>query len=227
MVKSSMQKAILLCLALFLSVYFTGCVDHSNKNPLVTVTIDPENENNGENGEPISGSFQIELYPDKAPNSVAYFIDFIMNKTYDGFSVSKVDPGNIVQFGDPWMSKQIHTEIKGEFKENGFEGNDIEFKPGTVGLDRFVADDYDSASGDFFIILSEEAGKSFDGKYAAIGEVVSGLELLEQISNIKNLPDYAPVYSLRTLTTTVDLKGVTYEKPIPQERRTYPGLNVD
>ena len=90
MVKSNMQKTILLCLALFLSVYFTGCVDHSNKNPLVTVTIDPENENNGENGEPISGSFQIELYPDKAPNSVAYFIDFIMNKTYDGFSVSKV-----------------------------------------------------------------------------------------------------------------------------------------
>ena len=57
--------------------------------------------------------------------------------------------------------------------------------------------------------------------------MVSGLELLEQISNIKNLPDYAPVYSLRTLTTTVDLKGVTYEKPITQERRTYPGLNVD
>ena len=70
-------------------------------------------------------------------------------------------------------------------------------------------------------------GESFDGKYAAIGEVVSGLELLQQISNIKNLPDYAPVYSLRTLTTTVDLKGVTYEKPITQERRTYPGLNLD
>ena len=119
MVKSSMQKAILLCLSLFLSVYFTGCVDNSNKNPLVTVTIDPENENNGENGEPISGSFQIELYPDKAPNSVAYFIDFVMNKTYDGFSVTKVNPGHIVQFGDPWMSKQIHTEIEGEFKEHG------------------------------------------------------------------------------------------------------------
>ncbi len=227
MKKRKMQKGILICLSLFLTIYFVGCVDNSNRNPVVTLTINSDNENLNENGEGIGGTIQIELYPDKAPNSVAYFIDFIMNKTYDNFSVSKVFSGSIVQFGDPWMSKRIHTEIEGEFKENGYEGNDVEFKRGTVGLDRFVKDDYNSASGDFVILLSDEAGKSYTGKYAAIGEVISGMEVLEKISNIKCYPDYEPVYSIRTLSTTVDLKGVTYEKPITRERRTYPGVNTD
>ena len=63
------------------------------------------------------------------------------------------------------------------------------------------------------------------GEVPAIGEVVSGLELLDTISGIKDYTDYSPVYSLKTLKTTVDLKGQTYEKPITRERRTYPGYN--
>ena len=218
---------LLFLLCGMMSVYFTGCVNNSNKNPIVTVNIDPENKNFDENGESISGMFQIELFPDKAPNSVAYFLDFVANRTYNGFGVSKVHPGNIVQFGDPWMKKQIFTEIEGEFKENGYDNNDIEFKKGTVGLDRFVSDDPNSASGDFFIVLSDEAGKSYNDKYAAIGQVVSGMDLLERISKIKNYPDFEPVYSIKTSTTTADLKGKTYEKPVTQERRTYPGYNTD
>ncbi len=227
MKKNNLQKGILVCLSLFLAVYFTGCVDNTNKNPIVTVTIDAKNDNSGENGEAIQGSFQIELYPDKAPNSVAYFIELVTNKTYDKFSVSKVFPGTVVQFGDPWMSKQIYTEIEGEFEENGYDGNDVEFKRGTVGLDRFVKDDYNSASGDFFILLSDDAGKDYKGKFAAIGEVISGIEVLEQISKIKTYPNYEPVYGIRTMTTSVDLKGVTYEKPLTRERRTYPGANTN
>ena len=134
-------------------------------------------------------------------------------------------PGGVVQFGDPWMSKQIRTEIDGEFKANGFDKNDIAFKRGTVALDLFVPEDYASASGDFFILLDDEGGKTYQDKYAAIGEVISGIELLDTISGIKDYTDYSPVYSLKTLKTTADLKGQTYEKPITRERRTYPGYN--
>ena len=207
-------------------ISFTACVDNSNKNPVVTIEMDPDTQNKGENGEDLAGSIKIELYPEKAPNSVAYFLDFVINGTYDDFGVSKVNAGNIVQFGDPWLSKQIRTEIEGEFRENGFQQNDIEMKPGVVGLDLFVAGDNNSASGDFFIILSEEAAKSYDGKYAAIGEVISGMELLDQISRVKHYPTYEPVYSISTLKTTVDLKGQSYDKPVTRERRTYPGTNT-
>ena len=227
MIKRKWCNFILLLLCLSLTFCFAACVDHSNKNPLVSVSMNPENQNLGPEGTPISGDFQIELYPDKAPNSVAYFIDFIVSGTYNSFAVSKVYPGNIVQFGDPWMSKRIFTEIEGEFPENGFEQNDIEFKRGTVGLALGVENDPDSASGDFFIILSDEAGKSYQGKAAAIGIVTSGLEVLDQISQIKKYPTYEPVYSIRTSVVTVDLKGVTYEKPVTRERRTFPGSNTD
>ena len=216
-----------ICIAVFMSTCFTGCVDYSNKNPVVTITIDPDNKNLDENGEPLSGTFQIELFPEKAPNSVAYFLDFVANGTYDGFPVSKVMHGGVVQFGDPWLMKQIRTEIKGEFKENGFDANDIEFKRGTVALDRFVASDYDSASGDFFILLSDEGADTYQGKYAAIGEVVSGIDVLEKVSLVKNYIDYSPLYSIKTKTSTVDLKGATYDKPVTDERRTYPGTNTD
>ena len=122
-------------LSLFMSFYFTGCVDNSNKNPIVTREIDPNNENYIAEGKPISGKIQIELYPEKAPNSVAYFLDFVAKGIYNKFPVSKVMHGGVVQFGDPWMSKQIRTEIDGEFKANGFDKNDIVFKRGTVALE--------------------------------------------------------------------------------------------
>lgn len=214
-------------LGAFMTVYFTGCVDNSNKNPIITIEIDPDNENYIAKGESLSGTITMELFPDKAPNSVAYFIDFVMNGTYDAFPVSKVMPGGVVQFGDPWMSKQIRTEIDGEFKANDFEQNDIQFKRGTVALDLFVPTDYASASGDFFILLDDSGAETYQDKYAAIGEVVSGLELLDKISNIKNYTDFSPVYTLKTLRTTADLKGVVYEPPVTQERRTFPGYNYD
>ena len=214
-------------LSLFMSFYFTGCVDNSNKNPIVKIEIDPDNENYIAEGKTISGKIQIELYPEKAPNSVAYFLDFIAKGIYNNFPVSKVMHGGVVQFGDPWMIKQIRTEIDGEFKANGFEKNDIVFKRGTVALDLFVPEDFASASGDFFILLDDEGGKTFQDKYAAIGEVVSGIELLDTISGIKNYTDNSPIYSLKILTTTVDLKGQTYEQPITQDRRTFPGYNTN
>ena len=225
--RKNICRAAVVIISLFMSVYFTGCVDNSNKNPIVTIEIDSDNKNYIAENTPISGTLQIELFPEKAPNSVAYFLDFVAKGTYDGFPVGKVLHGGVVQFGDPWMSKQIRTEIDGEFKANGFEGNDVQFKRGTVALDLFKADDYNSASGDFFVLLDDAGAKTFQDKYAAIGEIISGLELLDTISMIKNYTDNSPVYSIKTLKTTVDLKGRTYEKPITSERRMYPGYNSD
>ena len=50
MKKRKMQKGILICLSLFLTIYFAGCVDNSNRNPVVTLTINSDNENLNENG---------------------------------------------------------------------------------------------------------------------------------------------------------------------------------
>lgn len=207
---------------------FTSCVDKSTLNPEITIVIDEDNRNLDESGNPISGTIKIKLYPDKAPNSVAYFLSHVEQGIYNNFPVSKVLNGGAVTFGDPWMMKQIRTEIKGEFKENGFEQNDIEFKRGTVALDRFVSDDYDSASGDFFILLDDAGAGQYQNKYAAIGEVISGIEVLDKISKIRIYPgDYSPIYSIMIKTTTAELFELKYDAPVVQDRRTYPGINTN
>lgn len=231
MTRSVLKKRIMcfMCFfaSLFISVYFTGCVNNTNKNPVVSISIDPDNKNIDTDGKPISGTFEIELFPEKAPNSVAYFLEFVSQGIYDGFPVSKVMAGGIVQFGDPWMIKQIRTEIKGEFKENGFERNDVQFKRGTVALARFLNDDYNSASGDFFILLDDSGADTYQDKYAAIGEIISGIEVLDKISMVKDYTDASPIYSIKTLKAAANLKGRTYEKPITDKRRTYPGINLE
>ena len=44
---------------------------------------------------------EIELYPDKAPNTVNNFIDLANHGFYDGLIFHRVIPGFMIQGGDP------------------------------------------------------------------------------------------------------------------------------
>ncbi len=223
--KKISKKAIflpILCIIISLLICVTtSCIDTSNKNPIVTIQMDPTSKTQ------IGGTIQIELYPDKAPNSVNYFIGLVLNGFYNDCYVTKVMAGHLVEFGDPWYLKKNDRVIAGEFADNGYTDNDIEFVRGTVGLaldtDKEGNIDNDSAMGDFFVVLSDEAGESYLGKRAAIGKIIAGLDILDEISRIKNYPNYQPVYSARTETATLDLKGQTYPKAVTTKRKYYAG----
>ena len=58
-------------------------------NPIVTITM--------ENGAVMTG----ELYPAKAPNTVANFISLANKGFYDGLVFHRVIPGFMIQGGDP------------------------------------------------------------------------------------------------------------------------------
>jgi len=210
--------AAALCLCVF--ALLTGCVDMSNRNPVVTFVLD-ETRSSG-----IGGTFVMELFPDKAPNSVNYFLALVVEGYYDDFNVSKVYEGAMVVFGDPWYAKMNDRVIEGEFAANGFTGNDVEFVRGTVGL-ALVEGDPNSNYGDFFICLNDEAGKDLNGNYCAIGQVTSGLEVLDEISMLKTTSSlgFQPYVSVATLHVTVDLRGRTYPEPVTSERKnsTKPG----
>lgn len=229
MKKGLIQKVIfltILCTVLcVILATVASCVDTSNKNPVVTIELDPSSKSQ------IGGTIQIELFPDKAPNSVNYFIGLVLDGFYNDFYVTKVMAGHLVEFGDPWYLKKNDRVIAGEFTENGYTGNDVDFVRGTVGLaldtDREGNLDNDSAMGDFFVVLSDEAGDSYTGKRVAIGQIISGLEILEEISRIKNHVNYQPLYSARTETVTLDLKGQTYPKAITTKRKHYSGYVTD
>lgn len=59
------------------------------KNPIATITL--------ENGKSVT----LELYPDKAPNTVNNFISLANSGFYDGLCFHRVIAGFMIQGGDP------------------------------------------------------------------------------------------------------------------------------
>jgi cyclophilin family peptidyl-prolyl cis-trans isomerase len=120
------------------------------------------------------GTVKIELWEDKAPNTVVNFIYLANSGKYDGVDFHRVIDGFMAQTGD--------VEHK---KGTGGPGYSIpaEFNPelkhvrGVVSMAR--ASDPDSAGSQFFIMLA--AAPHLDGKYAAFGKVIEGMDVIDAI----------------------------------------------
>lgn len=217
-----MKKYISLLLAavLVLSVFaFAGC------------TSDKTEENNNENqsgnvvegANPVAtitvkdyGVMKVELYPDKAPNTVNNFISLANKGFYDGLTFHRVYKGFMIQGGcpngngggDPGYS------IKGEFSGNGVE-NDLAHTRGVISMARSSSPD---SAGSQFFIMHDDASH-LDGQYAAFGMVTEGLDVLDKIAdaevtlNMSSGEMSTPVNKIIIESITVDTHGITYAEP--------------
>ena len=136
-------------------------------NPTFKITM--------ENGGVIEG----ELYPEKAPQSVANFIDLCNHNYYDGLIFHRVIPGFMIQGGDPSGNGTGGPgwHIKGEFLQNGVN-NPIKHTRGVISMARAM--DPNSAGSQFFIMHQD--APHLDGQYAAFGHVVSGMDAVDEIA---------------------------------------------
>ena len=118
------------------------------------------------------GPLTIRFYPEKAPQTVARIAELIQNKFYDGLTFHRVVPNFVVQGGDP-----SGTGSGGSGQNLPAEFNDIPHIKGTVAMAR----KQDPGSGDcqFYIALSRL--EHLDGQYTVFGQVVEGLEVVDQI----------------------------------------------
>lgn len=204
-----MKKFLAFCMAVVILVTLaTGCSKEKNDNPVLVLNIKSERFG-------IEGIIEIEMYPDKAPNTVKNIIYLANLGFYDGIQICQVRPDKLVEIGDPKNVQLggVRYAIKGEFKENGFTQNDIKFERGVVAMSRYAAS-YDSAVGDFFIQLDDT--EEYDGKFVAFGRVTKGLELLDEISRVKNVGralGYEPVYPIFIESVYLKLKGKQYGEP--------------
>lgn len=155
----------------------TGC---GQKNPMVTM----EFEN--------YGTIKIELYPEIAPNTVANFVNLIEDGFYDNNTVHRVSPSFVIQGGDPDGNGTGGPgySIKGEFTENGFTNN-LSHTRGVISMARSTAD---SAGSQFFIVLSDGAKSSLDGKYAAFGKVTEGMDIIDKMVEDAIFEEEQPEY---------------------------------
>ena len=124
----------------------------------------------------------IELYPEKAPITVANFEKLVKAGFYDGLIFHRVIKGFMIQGGDPEGTGMGGSDekIKGEFRSNGVP-NDIPHTRGVISMARSMMPN--SASSQFFIV--HEDSPHLDGQYAAFGKVVEGIETVDEIAGVR------------------------------------------
>ena len=155
---------------------------------------------------------KIELYPDKAPNTVNNFISLINNGFYDGLIFHRVISGFMIQGGDP---AGVGTggpgySIKGEFAINGFKNNDIKHLRGVISMARAM--NPNSAGSQFFIM--HQNSSHLDGQYAAFGKVIEGIEVVDEIASVSTDWNDKPKTPQIMETVTVETFGAVYSAPV-------------
>jgi len=124
------------------------------------------------------GVIEIEFYPAKAPNTVASFIELASQGYFDGIKFHRVEPGILIQGGDP-LSKTDDPAVGtgGPGWNLAAEFNDEKHIEGTVAMAR--TQDPDTAGSQFYIGITPLPG--LDGQYTVFGRVVKGMDVVRAI----------------------------------------------
>lgn len=141
-----------------------------------------------------------ELYPNVAPKTVANFKNLVKQGFYTDLTFHRVIKDFMIQTGDPTGTGNggSNVTIKGEFSSNGIENN-LSHKRGVLSMAR--AKNKDSASSQFFIVQKDYP--SLDGNYAAFGNVIAGLEVVDKIATVMTDSNDKPI-------ATVKLNSITF-----------------
>lgn len=127
------------------------------------------------------GRITLEFFPGDAPKHVENFAKLARQGFYDGQRFHRVEPGFVVQVGDP-QSKSLPMNhpamgtggpgytIPAEFNQRPFDR-------GVLGMAR--SRDPNSAGSQFYIMLGP--AHFLNGQYTAFGRVVSGMDVVDKI----------------------------------------------
>lgn len=118
------------------------------------------------------GDIVLRLFPDDAPMHAAAFLKLVESGFYDGLAFHRVEPGFVVQGGDPDGDGTGGPgyRLKAEF-------NSRPHVRGTLAMAR--ASNPDSAGSQFYICLAD--ARFLDGQYTVFGEMTDGFETLDAI----------------------------------------------
>jgi peptidyl-prolyl cis-trans isomerase A (cyclophilin A) len=130
------------------------------------------------------GDITLELYPDKAPKSVANFLQYVRDGFYDGTLLHRAIPGYLVQGGlytRDLQPKRTRPAVSSE-ADNGLSN-----LRGTVAVARGA--DPNSGTAQFFFNLVDNRRLDFVGNqsgltwgYAVFGKVTKGMDVVDKIA---------------------------------------------
>jgi peptidyl-prolyl cis-trans isomerase B (cyclophilin B) len=132
------------------------------------------------------GVVTLELDEQKAPKTVASFLNYVKKGHYDGTIFHRVIPGFMVQGGGfaPGMSQKPTDANVDNEADNGLKNDNY-----TVAMAR--TNEPHSASAQFFINIADNGFLNHTAKtaqgwgYAVFGKVVGGKEIVDRIKDVK------------------------------------------
>jgi len=190
-------------LYIFLLLLTNGCSSPVYKNPHVRI-------------ETKFGTIEVELFPDKAPKTVAAFLSYIDSGYYKNASFYRVlndnnQPSNapkseLIQGGIWKTNNKLATSIPG-IPHEPTNQTKILHQDGVISLARAEPG---SAGTEFFICVGDQPGFDYGGKnnpdgqgYAAFGKVIKGMSVINSIYNADEydqaLDPPVSIYSIKRL----------------------------
>ena len=162
------------------------------------------------------GDMVVEFFPDVAPKHVENFQILAEEGYYNGTTFHRVIPGFMVQGGDP-NSKDLDRmndgtggragKFFGIGRENDPESwtvpaefNDTPHQRGTLSMAR--SQNIDSGSSQFFIC--HDNAPFLDGQYTVFGQLISGIEVVDEIVNSERDPRDNPLDRVEMTVSLVD-----------------------
>ncbi len=131
------------------------------------------------------GSFQIELFEDRAPDTTKNFIDLVEKGYYDGIVFHRVIEGFMLQGGCPdgngrggpgyTIPDEFHAELTHD----------------SEGVLSMANSGPDTGGSQFFVTLAPTAW--LDGKHAVFGKVIEGMETVHKIGHTATGPGDQPL----------------------------------
>jgi peptidyl-prolyl cis-trans isomerase B (cyclophilin B) len=152
-------------------------------NPLKTLADFPDGQD-GAGVEAViktdKGDIVLRFFPDVTPVTVSSFLHLARTGFFNGTAFHRVEPGFVIQGGDPKSKDPNATDVGtgGPGYNLPAEFNNRPHKTGTLSMAR--SQDPNSGGSQFYICLGDQP--SLDGKYTVFGEVVSGMDVVNQVT---------------------------------------------
>ncbi|MBI4359675.1 MAG: peptidylprolyl isomerase [Candidatus Jacksonbacteria bacterium] len=136
------------------------------------------------------GDITLELFPERAPITVANFFKLAGENFYDGVKFHRVMPDFMIQTGDP-LSKDD------DWSDDGTGGPGYKFADEVSLADQLVkgtvamANAGPNTNGSQFFIVTAEATPWLNGKHTIFGRVTEGMDVVDAISRVdRNAQDH-------------------------------------
>lgn len=138
------------------------------------------------------GDITIELFADKAPETVGYFIKHTEEGLYDGTRFHRVIADFMIQGGDPLSRDEAARSMWGtggpDYKFND-EPNDVALEQGVIAM----ANAGPNTNGSQFFIITAEATPWLQGKHTGFGRVIDGMDVVNVINSVETAPNDQPL----------------------------------